>query len=70
MIAHVNHIISNFAWDGDRFFDFIKDGIMNTKEINKQVNFYYVVSDKIDGKKQYIVPAQRFKELLTERYMN
>lgn len=70
MISHVNRIVSDFAWDGERFFDFIKDGIMNTKEINKQVNFDFLVSDKIDGKVDYIYPAERFKELLTEKYMN
>lgn len=70
MISHVNRIVSDFAWDGERFFDFIKDGIMNTKEINRQVNFDFLVSDKIDGKVDYIYPAERFKELLTEKYMN
>lgn len=70
MISHINHIVSDFAWDGERFFDFIKDGIMNTKEINRQVNFDFLVSDIIDGKRDYIYPAERFKELLTEKYMN
>lgn len=70
MISHVNCIVSDFAWDGERFFDFIKNGIMNTKEINRQVNFDFLVSDKIAGKVDYIYPAERFKELLTEKYMN
>ena len=58
------------GWDGERFFDFIKDGIMNIKEINRQVNFDFLVSDSIDGKSDYIFPAEHFKELLTEKYMN
>lgn len=70
MISHLNHIVSNFAFDGYRFYDFIENNILNTIEINTQVNFDYVVSDTIDGKKEYIVPGKRFKELLIERYMN
>lgn len=58
------------GWDGERFFDFIKDGIMNTKEINRQVNFDFFFSDIIDGKRDYIFSAERFRELLTEKYLN
>lgn len=70
MITHLNHIVSNFAFDGYRFYDFIDNGILRTLEINKQVNFNFVVTDKIDGKKNYILPGIRFKELLMQRYKN
>lgn len=70
MISHLNHMVSDFALDGYRFYDFIENGILKTVEINKQANFNFVVSDTIDGKKDYIFPGKRFKTLLVERYMN
>ena len=70
MISHLNRIISDFALDGYRFYDFIENGILKTKEINHLVNFNFIVSDNIDGKREYITPGKRFKELLSEKYFN
>lgn len=70
MISHLNRIVSDFALDGYKFYDFLENGILNTMAINELVNFDFVVSDKIDGKVAYIIPGKRFKELLSERYMN
>lgn len=70
IISYLNNMVSGFACDGYRFYDFIENNILKTIEINIQVNFDYIVSDKIDGKKDYIFPGKRVKELLVERYMN
>lgn len=56
MISHLNHMVSDFALDGYRFYDFIENGILKTVEINKQANFNFFVSDTIDGKKRLYIP--------------
>ena len=34
IIASMNHMQSGWALDGYRFYDYIRDGILHTKEIN------------------------------------
>ncbi len=71
VLTHQNYfLMTHFALDGYKFYDFIENGILNTIAINGLVNFDFVVSDKIDGKMTYITPGNHFKELLSERYMN
>lgn len=54
--------------DGYRLYDFIDDGILKTVELNRQINKNYIMTDMIDGKKQYFFPVERFAELLEEYY--
>ena len=67
-IASVNHIVSDFALDGYRFYDYIKDRILNSMQLNSDVNFNYPTTKNVDGKKEYIFPGQYFKKLIIERY--
>lgn len=67
-IAHLNYILGSFADDGDRLYEFIEDGILQTKKFNKICNCEYFVSRRVDGKKTYVHPAETFEELLKKRY--
>ena len=51
-----------------RFYDYIENNILKTIEINKDVNFDNLLTVKINGKREYIVPGEYFKELLTNYY--
>lgn len=70
MISYVNHVVSDFALDGDMFCRYINDSIMNTVQINRDVNYKYPVSDIVDGERIFIFGGKRFKEMLEEKYMN
>ncbi len=59
---------SRFADDGYRFYEFIRDGILHTLEINHAVNFNWLFTMKIDGKTEYIYAGEKFKEIVLERY--
>lgn len=67
-ISTLNHTQLSFAHDGYRFYDFIENGILNTREINKRVNTDWLFTQKINSKKEYYFTAERFKELLTQSY--
>ena len=51
-----------------RFYDYIENNTLKTIEINKDVNFHNLLTVKINGKREYIVPGEYFKELLTNYY--
>jgi hypothetical protein len=57
-----------FANDGDAFYDYFENGILQTKKMNHNVNFEWMVTQTINGKTKYIYPGERFKELLLKRY--
>ena len=67
-IATLNHTQLAFADDGYRFYDFIENGILNTRKINKMVNKDWLFTQKINGKTDYFYAADRFKELLTKEF--
>ena len=68
VISTLNRTQWTFADDGYRFYDFIENGILNTREINKKVNTDWLFTQKINGKTEYFYAADKFKQLLTERY--
>lgn len=67
-IATLNHTQLSFADDGYRFYDFIENGILNTREINKKVNTDWIFTQKINSKTEYFYAADRFRELLTKEF--
>ena len=67
-IAHLNHTLSDFAWDGYRLYDYIENNIMQSMKLNKYFNTEWPVPRTIDGKKEYVFPAETFAMLLKERY--
>ena len=68
IIAALNSTQRTFAADGDYFYQFIEDGVLDTMEINRRFNFDYIITDKIDGKTQYFMPNERFRELVMAEY--
>ena len=68
IIATLNSTQRTFAADGDYFYRFIEDGVLDTMEINRRFNFDYIITDKIGGKTQYFMPNERFRELVLAEY--
>ena len=68
IIASLNHNQFEFADNGYAFYDYIENGILKSKEINKKFNWKELTTQIINEKKDYIYPAEYFKELLLNRY--
>lgn len=68
IIATLNHNQLHFADDGNRFYDYIENGILKTRQINKDFNWRQLISIKNDKKANYIFPAEHFRELLFQKY--
>ena len=67
-IATLNTPQRGFAYNGYYFYEFIRDGILHTLEINHAVNFNWLFTMKINGKTEYIYAGEKFKEIVLERY--
>lgn len=63
IIASMNGIQNRWAWDGYRFYDYIQDGILHTKKINRDVN-EMPVTRKINGKEDWFVPYDLFADTI------
>ena len=68
VIASLNHNQFEFADNGYAFYDYIENGILKSKEINKKFNWKKLTTQIINGKKDYIYPAEYFREILLNRY--
>ena len=68
IITSLNHNQLDFAEDGYRFYDYIEKGILQTRKINNDVNWNHIVGINKNNKKDYIYPAEYFKQLLLEKY--
>ena len=69
-ISTLNRTQWTFAEDGYRFYDYIENGILNTRKINKLVNTDWLFTQKINGKTEYFYAVDKFKEVLIEMYEN
>ena len=67
IIAKLNHIQSDWAWDGYRFYEYIRDGILHTKEINRDVNDYPFLT-KDSGKEEWHIPYRYFAEVIKQQF--
>lgn len=67
-IATLNTTQSRFAEDGYRFYNYIRDGILHTLEINHDVNFKWLFTMKADKNADYFYAGEKFRELLLTRY--
>lgn len=68
IIASLNHNQFQYADDGYRFYEYIDKSILNTIKINKDFNWNNLTTKNINGKKEYIYPAEYFRDILIERY--
>lgn len=67
MIASMNSVLRQWAFDGYRFCDYISNGILHTRQINRDVN-EMPATVTIDGKKEYIIPYKYFAQTIKERF--
>lgn len=68
IISSLNRNQIVFAKDGYAFYDYFENGILQTKKMNRDVNFKWLLTQSMNGKTKYIYPGERFKELLLGRY--
>ncbi len=68
IIASLNHNQLYFADDGNRFYEYIENGVLKTRQINKDYNWKQITSIKNNQKVKYVFPAEYFKELLFQEY--
>ncbi|MCD7796788.1 MAG: hypothetical protein LUG95_04030 [Clostridiales bacterium] len=68
VISSMNSYLRYYLWNGNRMYDYIWDNILHSKELNKKCNKEYPFGITVNGKKEYYFPAQKFAELLRERY--
>lgn len=68
IIVSLNHNQSIYAYDGYRFYEYIKDNVLNSKRINKDFNWKNLTTVMVNGKKDYEYPAEIFRKLLVDRY--
>lgn len=69
IIASMNSIQNRWALDGYRFYDYIWDGILHTRQINREVN-EMPVSRKVEGKEEWFVPYKLFAETIKSNFLN
>lgn len=67
IIASLNHNQSFVLDDGYRLYKYIEYNILHSRKLNKDINKISVMQ-KIDGKQEYIIPIDRFEELLKNYY--
>ncbi len=68
-IATLNHTQSDYLLDGYRLAEYIRGGILHTIELNNDINRKWLFTQKFDGKTEYIYPAERFEQLILERFV-
>lgn len=68
IISTMNNFQLTYLNDGYRLYDFIDNGILKTRELNRNINTDYVAREKINGETQYFFPAEKFAELLKDYY--
>lgn len=68
IIATLNKTQSDLAEDGYYFYEFIKNGILQTKEINRKINRDWIFTRKVNGKTEYIRSAEEFEKLIKENF--
>lgn len=68
VIAQLNQTQSRYLDDGYRLYDYIEDGILHSRRINRDINREWYFTEKINGKREYLNSAERFEELLKARY--
>lgn len=67
-IATLNRTQSDYLHDGYRLYDYISGGILHTIALNHDINWEWSFTQKINGKTEYIRSAERFEQLLLDRY--
>jgi len=67
-ISTMNRCQSDFACDGYAFYNYFENNVLHTKDINYDVNFDWLVSDKEYIKNDCYFPGRRFREAVVKRF--
>lgn len=67
MITSMNSVLNRWAMDGYRFYDYIDNGTLYTKKINRDVNDLPMTITK-NGKKEWIIPYEYFAQEIKSRF--
>ena len=68
MISTLNMTQLDYAFDGRRFWEYVENGVLHTRRINRDVNFNYFFTYKAIGMKDYYYPAELFREQVIKAY--
>lgn len=68
IISTLNQTESSFADYGYRFYDYIENGIMQSKKINRDINRNWLFTRKNGKSTEYFYGAERFRELVVSRF--
>lgn len=69
IIASMNSFQLTYIDTGSIFYNSFENGILKTIDINRKINKeFYIARYDVDGKKEYLFPADKFEKLLTEYY--
>ena len=64
IISTLNKTQRDWAKDGYRFYEFIENGILQSKKINRKINRDWIFSRKVNGKTEYINSAEEFERII------
>lgn len=67
MISCMNSMLSRWAMDGYRFYEYIDNGMLRTKKINRDVNDF-PATITIDGEKNWIIPYEYFAQTIKKHF--
>lgn len=68
MITSMNSVLNRWAMDGYRFYDYIDNGTLYTKKINRDVN-EIPATITINGRKEWIIPYEYFAQTIKSRFL-
>ena len=68
MISTLNTTETGFADYGNRFYSYIENGILKTKQINYDVNKDWIFTMKVNNKTEWFMSGEKFRNLVVEKY--
>lgn len=68
IISTLNKTQRDWAEDGYRFYEFIENGILQSKKFNRKINREWVFTRKVNGKTEYINSAEEFEKIIKENF--
>lgn len=68
VISTLNSTQMRYASDGEYFYEFIRNGVLHSLEINYEVNFKWLLTMTIKGKTEYFYAGEKFREIVLGRY--
>ncbi len=64
IVSKLNTFELYYLEGGNRLYDYIENGILKSIELNRFINAKYPARERVDGKINFFMPAERFEELL------